>query len=65
MQGMGWIVERRQMSCRQCGHAQLFYSMTATVLGLPSMSILNPGILLFRKPAKTQGKQPVSEKNDG
>ena len=24
-----------------------------------------PGILLFRKPSKTQGKQPVFEKNDG
>ena len=33
------------------------------VLGVPSPFF--PGILLFRTPSKTQGKQPVFETNDG
>ena len=33
------------------------------VLGVPSPFV--PGILLFRKPSKPKGKQPVFEKNDG
>ena len=32
-------------------------------LGVPSPFV--PGILLFGKPSKTQGKQAVFEKNDG
>ena len=31
----------------------------------PSCQPFLPGILLFRKPSKTQGKHPVFEKNDG
>ena len=34
-------------------------------LGVPSISILSRDPNLFRKPSKTQGKQPVFEKNDG
>ena len=33
------------------------------IVGVPSPFF--PGILLFRKPSQTQGKQPVFEKNDG
>ena len=32
---------------------------------VPSISILNPGILLSGKPPATQGQQLVIQKNDG
>ena len=39
------------------------YDFLPLLLGVPSPFF--PGILLFRKPSKTSGKQLVFEKNDG
>ena len=55
--------ETKTESVLMSSHGGSQHAQKHHVLGVPSPFF--PGILLFRKPSKTQGKQLVVEKNDG